>query len=51
MSLSNYTAQGNKMFFGKKKTQLEILINKDGVEHAAKRLAEIINEKIPIMNP
>jgi hypothetical protein len=35
------------MFFGKKKTQLEILIDKDGLEHAAKRLAEILNEKIP----
>ena len=34
------------MFWNKKKTQLELLIEKDGIDHAAGRLAEIINEKI-----
>lgn len=35
------------MFFGKKKTQLEILIEKDGLDYSSKRIAEILNEKIP----
>lgn len=36
------------MFWNKKKkTQLEILIEKDGLDHAASRMAEFLNEKIP----
>lgn len=34
------------MFWNKKKTQLEQLIEKDGLDHASRRMAEIINEKI-----
>lgn len=38
------------MFWNKKKTQLEMLIEKDGLDHAAKNLAGVINEKIPLIN-
>lgn len=35
------------MFWKKKKTQLEMLIEKDGLDHAVSRMAEFLNEKIP----
>lgn len=37
------------MFWNKKKTQLEILIEKDGLDYSSKRIAEILNDKIPTL--
>ena len=47
MLVANYTMQGEMMFFTKKQTQLEKMIDDSGIDTVAGQLALLINEKIP----